>query len=115
MNGNESIAKMEEAIEKAKDLLNTRVKVMDIIKESPEILAMIGISSDMIEAQVEMQKTMLEEINSINSVKYTYRVDDILDIKYNIKHLTQIGNDKDGGEQSITIEKIEDSRQKHVL
>ena len=38
MNGNESIAKMEEAIEKAKDLLNTRVKVMDIIKESPEIL-----------------------------------------------------------------------------
>lgn len=65
MNGNESIAKMEEAIEKAKDLLNTRVKVTDMIKESPETLAMIGISLDMIEAQVELQKTMLEEINNI--------------------------------------------------
>lgn len=65
MNANESIAKMEEAIEKAKDLLNTRVKVTDMIKESPETLAMIGISLDMIEAQVELQKTMLEEINNI--------------------------------------------------
>lgn len=65
MNGNESIAKMEEAIEKTKNLLNTRVKVTDIIKESPETLAMIGISLDMIEAQVELQKTMLEEINNI--------------------------------------------------
>ena len=69
MNGNESIAKMEEAIKKAKDLLNTRVKIMDIIKESPETLAMIGISLDMVEAQVELQKTMLEEINSINSAQ----------------------------------------------
>lgn len=106
---------------------------------------------------------------SDNSTEYTYRADDILDIKYSIKHLTQIGkfpvcamridchvlpsgleivpfattelevknitkillhgircngfgavqlhlpDDKGGGEQSITIEKIEDSRRKHVL
>ena len=75
MNGNESIAKMEEAIEKTKNLLNTRVKVTDMIKESPETLAMIGISLDMIEAQVELQKTMLEEINNIKGEIGKFNVD----------------------------------------
>ena len=75
MNGNESIAKMEEAIEKAKDLLNTRVKVTDMIKESPETLAMIGISplGGLVDSFSQLYFTInLEEIFYFNNKKMPY-------------------------------------------